>query len=387
MRKNNSSLNFSYCFCNRNSRFNNFQTTYNSAYGNFYGEDNNLKNNNIPVNKSTNLKHEYILLNQTKKTNIPNTKIICPNCINENIIKERTRSRIRRSKEYKYNGGFFEDKMKSIYEQKLIKDRINREENARKTYNSLFINRGRSNENYKKLNDTNNYINKEGEYFGKDIEYGMIRCRNREIKNDKKLYGIDLKNKLKNRKSWFGHNYLLDKNEYNEIINKQIEKDNKKKENAKNDKIKEEKSLLKEQLQNEKNEIKKEKENKNNIRIEMNRINSILLKEKKIKENNEIKKKRIEKECISNICRQQIEEFVQNLKLKKLKNKNIEEENYKTAQIKNKKKEFKKYKYDKNIYGLPLKEIEKKSCEQCKREYPKNVMSQIYYLYNEQQKK
>ena len=173
MRKNNSSLNFSYCFCNRNSRFNNFQTTYNSAYGNFYGEDNNLKNNNIPVNKSTNLKHEYILLNQTKKTNIPNTKIICPNCINENIIKERNRSRIRRSKEYKYNGGFFEDKMKSIYEQKLIKDRINREENARKTYNSLFINRGRSNENYKKLNDTNNYINKEGEYFGKDIEYGM----------------------------------------------------------------------------------------------------------------------------------------------------------------------------------------------------------------------
>ena len=385
MKNNLSSLNFSYCFCNKNLRFGDFETTYKIAYGNFYGESNNLKNNNIERNRNTNLKHQYLLLNQTEyNKKMPNTKLICPNCINQNIVKERSHSRIRRSIQSKFGDGVFEDKMKSLYEKKLKKDIKKRDDNSKKTYHSLFINRGRSNENYKKLYETNKNINKDGEYFGKDIEYGMLRCRNRELKNDKKIYGIDLKKRSINNKSWIGHNYLLDKTEYSEIINKQIEKDNKKKENERNLKLRQEKKLLLEQLQNEKNKIEVEKENKNNIRNEMNRINSLLLNEKKIKERNEIKKKRIEKECISNICKQQIEEFVQNLKLKKLKNKNIDDENKKTAQTKNK---LIKNKIDKNIYGLALKETEKKKCQQCKRKYPKNVMSQIFYLYNEQQKK
>ena len=385
MKNNLSSLNFSYCFCNKNMSFGNFETTYKSSYGNFYVQTKNLKNGNISVNKSDNINHQYILLNQTEyKKKIPNAKLICPDCINKSIIKERKHSRINRSNQFKCSNSLFEDKMKILVENKLKKDIKNREENARKTYHSLFINRARSNENFKKLYETNSNINKDGEYFGKDVEYGMIRCRNREINNDRRIYGIDFKKRFINSKSWIGHNYLLDKTEYNEIINKQIEKENKKKEKEKNLKLKQEKRLLLEQLQNENNKIHKEKENKNNIRNEMNRINSLLLKEKKIKEKNELKKKRIEKKFINNICKQQIEEFVQNLKLKKLKNKNIVEENNKTVQIKNKNNELKKYKFDKNTYGLILKETEKKNCQQCKRKYPKNVMSQIYYLYNEQ---
>ena len=121
----------------------------------------------------------------------------------------------------------------------------------------------------------------------------------------------------------------------------------------------------------------------------MNRINSALLKEKKIRENNEKRRKKREKECISKICRQQIEEFVHNLKMKKLKNRNIDEENYQTAQNKNKNKNKKLnlIKNDKTVYGLPLKGIENKKCDKCLRNYPKNVLSQIYYSYNEQQKK
>ena len=46
-----------------------------------------------------------------------------------------------------------------------------------------------------------------------------------------------------------------------------------------------------------------------------------------------------------------------------------------------------KLKNNKSFLGLSLKGIENKKCEQCRREYPKNVLSQIYYSYNIQQKK
>ena len=377
MKKNLSSLNFSFSLYNHyNNNYRQYETTYKSAYGNFYNANYNFflgtKNN---VSKS-----QCIYLNQTKN-NIPNSKLICPNCINENIVKIKSKSRIKRSSK---NNNYFEDKMRTVYENKRKKEIKNREERAKMTYSSLFKNRGESYQNYQKIKINHNKNNEEKEYFGNDIEYGMLRCRNRELKNDKKLFGIDLNKRLKNNKSWLGNNYLLDKMEYSEIINRQIKDNDMKNKNEKIVKLKEENKLLYEQLQNEKNRIKQEKENKNNIKVEMNRVNSALLREKKIKENKQINQKRKEKDYLNKLCQTEIEEFIQNLRTKKMRNKNIDEDNYRTAKIKNAKN---KIKINKSFYGLPLKGIENKKCEQCKREYPKNVMSQIYYSYNIQQKK
>lgn len=382
MYRNISNLNSSFYFYNKGSLFKQFETTYKLAYGRFYEEEKKSKNSNIYTpNKSINSFPQFLRLNQTKN-NIPNWKLICPNCINENIIKVKSHSKIKRLKKKEID--FFEDKMRLVHEKKLKHDIREREERSKKTYHSLYINRHRRNENYKKIT---NDISREGEYFGKDIEYGMIRCRNRELNNDKKIFGIDLKAKLKNNKSWIGHNYLLNKTEYGEIINNQIKNKTRKKKNEKNLNIKEEKDLLFEQLQNEKNRMKEENDKRNYIRKEINRINSIILKEKKIKENYEKRKKIKEKECISNICKKEIEEFIQNLKMKKIKNQKYDDDNFKIALIRNKKSKIEKFKTDKNFYGLPLRGIESKKCDQCKRNYPKNVMSQICYSYNEQQKK
>ena len=377
MKKNLSSLNFSFSLYNHyNNNYRQYETTYKSAYGNF----NNANYNFFLGTKNNVSKSQCIYLNQTKN-NIPNSKLICPNCINENIVKIKSKSRIKRSSK---NNNYFEDKMRTVYENKRKKEIKNREERAKMTYSSLFKNRGESYQNYQKIKINNNKNNEEKEYFGNDIEYGMLRCRNRELKNDKKLFGIDLNKRLKNNKSWLGNNYLLDKMEYSEIINRQIKDNDMKNKNEKIVKLKEENKLLYEQLQNEKNRIKQEKENKNNIKVEMNRVNSALLREKKIKENKQINQKRKEKDYLNKLCQTEIEEFIQNLRTKKMRNKNIDEDNYRTAKIKNAKN---KIKINKSFYGLPLKGIENKKCEQCKREYPKNVMSQIYYSYNIQQKK
>ena len=381
MKKNFSTLNFS-CLSKKNDKNNNeYETTYESAYGQFYkGNPNIILRNQYNINnsKSMDLKKELILLNQTKINNTTYSQLICPNCINKNIINNKLRSRIKR-KNKKYE--CLEDKMRSIHENKLKDDINNREERAKKTYTSLFNNRKRTVDNYKKIYSMNNN-NEDEEYFGKDIDYGIIRCRNRELKNDKKLFGIN----LKNNKSWECKNCLLNKKEYNEIIYKQIEKKNKKNKNEKYIKIIEENKLLNIQLNNENKKIKEEKENKNKKINEMNRINSFLIKEKKIKENHEKKKKRKEKECISNICKMEIKEFIDNLKMKKIKNKKIDEENYISAQIRNKRKE-KERRNNNNYNGLLLKGIEKKKCNQCNKEYPKNVMSEMYYSFNEEQKK
>ena len=377
MKKNLSSLNFSFSLYNHyNNNYRQYETTYKSAYGNF----NNANYNFFLGTKNNVSKSQCIYLNQTKN-NIPNSKLICPNCINENIVKIKSKSRIKRSSK---NNNYFEDKMRTVYENKRKKEIKNREERAKMTYSSLFKNRGESYQNYQKIKINHNKNNEEKEYFGNDIEYGMLRCRNRELKNDKKLFGIDLNKRLKNNKSWLGNNYLLDKMEYSEIINRQIKDNDMKNKNEKIVKLKEENKLLYEQLQNEKNRIKQEKENKNNIKVEMNRVNSALLREKKIKENKQINQKRKEKDYLNKLCQTEIEEFIQNLRTKKMRNKNIDEDNYRTAKIKNAKN---KIKINKSFYGLPLKGIENKKCEQCKREYPKNVMSQIYYSYNIQQKK
>ena len=382
MNKNLSSLDFSLNFFNRNYNYRQFETTYKSTYGSFYQDNNNSKQNSkCPKNNNLYMNHRYLFLNQTSKA-MPNSKLICPNCINQSIskIKSLSRSRIQR---IKIIDGFFEDKMKSIHKNKMQKDIQNREERAKRTYNSLFKNRGLSEKNYKKIVErNNNSIFKEGEYFGKDIDYGMIRCRNRELKINKKLFGIDLNQSLKNNKSWVGRNYLLDKVMYGQIINTQIEKKNKKNRNERYLKLEEENKILNEQLQKEKNKIKDEKNNKNNIRNEMNRANSALLKAKKHRENNEKRIKKKEKEIISNICKKEIEEFKNNLKMKKLKNQNIEKDNYKISQIKNKNEKYNKLNNNKIYYGLLLKGVENKKCNQCNREYPKNVLSKIIYFYN-----
>ena len=401
MKRNFSSLNFG----SRNLIPGNFETTYKCTYGNFYPEYNNSKNNfytnNNYINdnqkyctkKNTNSKHPHLILNQTN-FKIPNSKLICPNCINENIVNMKSHSRIKRPKK---ENEYFGDKMRTIHENKKKADIKSREERSRQTYSSLFDNRGRSQEVYKNIAKPNDgKVNREGEYFGKDIEYGMLRCRNRELQNDKTLFGIDLNKNNENRKkriltrnnkSWYGK-YVLDKNEYCQIINTQIEKNSKKSQKEKNLKLREENQLLTEQLKDERNKIKTEINNKNNIRDEMNRVNSYLLKEKKDRENTQKKYKKKEKENISNLCKKEIEEFAKNLKMKKIQNQIVVEDNYRYTQIKNKKNENEKIKNLHSTYnGLSFKGVENNKCDQCNRPYPKNVLSQLYYTYDVQQKK
>ena len=382
------SLNISLCFFNKPDIISQYETTYESSYGNFFPSKCHTKENlRYSLNKSVNSKCNLLLLNQSNQ-NIPNSQLICPNCINENIVemKSHSRSRIKR---INFNDGYFEDRMKLIHKKKLENDIQNREDRAKQTYNSLFRNRDRS-ANYKKIyNTNNNNKNKtftEGEYFGKDIEYGMIRCKNRELKIDKKLFGLNLNGNLKNNKSWIGKNYYLDKDEYSQIIDDQVEKHNRKNIHERLLKLKEEKQLLNEQLQNEKMKIENEKDKKRNIRNEMNRVNSVLLKTKKNREYTEKRIKEKEKEYISNLCKKEIDDFIKNLKMKKIKNQNYNEDNKKISQIKYKVNENRK-KLDNIIYpGLKLEEKINKKCEHCNRQYPKNVMSQIYYTFNEHQK-
>ena len=401
MKRNFSSLNFG----SRNLIPGNFETTYKCTYGNFYPEYNNSKynfytnNNYINENqkyctkKSTNSKHPNLILNQTN-FKIPNSKLICPNCINENIVNMKSHSRIKRPKK---ENEYFGDKMRAIHENKKKADIKSREERSRQTYSSLFDNRGRSQEVYKNIAKPNDgKVNREGEYFGKDIEYGMLRCRNRELQNDKTLFGIDLNKNNENRKkriltrnnkSWYGK-YVLDKNEYCQIINTQIEKNSQKSQKEKNLKLREENQLLTEQLKDERNKIKTEINNKNNIRDEMNRVNSYLLKEKKDRENTQKKYKKKEKENISNLCKKEIEDFAKNLKMKKIQNQIVVEDNYRYTQIKNKKNENEKIKNLHSTYnGLSFKGVENNKCDQCNRPYPINVLSQLYYTYDVQQKK
>ena len=98
---------------------------------------------------------------------------MCPNCINENIIRTKSLAKLKRRKNYKTE--FFEDKMRNAHENKKKEDIIKREYRAKNTYVSLFRNRKRSAEQYKNI-----IIKEKGnDNFGQNIEYGMMRCRNR----------------------------------------------------------------------------------------------------------------------------------------------------------------------------------------------------------------
>ena len=120
----------------------------------------------------------------------------------------------------------------------------------------------------------------------------------------------------------------------------------------------------------------------------MNRVNSYLLKEKKDRENTQKKYKKKEKENISNLCKKEIEDYAKNLKMKKIQNQIVVEDNYRYTQIKNKNNENEKIKNQQRTYnGLFFKGVENNKCDQCNRAYPKNVLSQLYYTYDAQQKK
>ena len=74
--------------------------------------------------------------------------------------------------------------------------------------------------------------------------------------------------------------------------------------------------------------------------------------------------------------------------MKKIQNQIVDEDNYRYMQIKNKNNETEKIKNLHNIYnGLSFKGVENNKCDQCNRPYPKNVLSQLYYTYDVQQKK
>ena len=306
-------------------------------------------------------------------------------------------NRLKRNKIYETE--YFEDKMKLIHENKKKDDIKNRENRAKDTYISLFKNRDRSAQQLNNIETKN----KGNGYFGHNIEYGMLRCRNRELKNDKKLFGLYLldksqnksnnnigpnekTNSLKTNKSWIGpKNYLLDKNEYSFIINKQMEKDDKKTKKERYEKIKEEKNYLNAQLKKEKCDINKEICCKNKRRNEMNKINSNLLISKKIEEYRKKRIKKREKDCISLICKKQLEEMVRRFRQKRLNNINVEKENKKMSEEKKLKNKKDKILMNRNYEGLVFTGTEQKSCENCNRLYPKNVLSYMYYTFNEQQ--
>ena len=377
-----------------------YETTYKSSYGNFYPKEKkqyyyyNKYPHKYNAYNLTNISYNYSNysknrnrenLQKTKQEKNINTKpkLLCPNCINEDIIKSKSKNRIKRREIYETE--YFEDKMKTAHEYKKNSDIKNRENRAKDTYISLFKNRDRSSQPYNKI--VSNY--KDNNYFGNDIEYGMLRCRNRELKNDKKLFGLNLlnnesnitkynkniTNNLKSNKSWLGpKNYLLDKSEYSIIIAKQMERDNFKNRKERNEKLKQERSILTEQLIKEKNDIKKEISSKNKKREEMNKANSYLLRHKKYEEYKQKKNKMREKECINLISKKQIEDIIKKIRQKRMNYIKIDKENIKMFEDKKLKNKKEKIIMNRNYEGLIFQGMENKSCEKCNRLYPKNVL-------------
>ena len=378
-----------------------YETTYKSSYGNFYPKEKkqyyyynkyphkynaynltNISYNNSNYSKNRNREN----LQKTKQEKNINTKpkLLCPNCINEDIIKSKSKNRIKRREIYETE--YFEDKMKTAHEYKKNNDIKNRENRAKDTYVSLFKNRDRSAQPYNKI--ISKYNNKN--YFGNEIEYGILRCRNRELKNDKKLFGLNLltkesniikyrnnaTNNLKYNKSWVGpKNYLLDKTEYSLIITRQMETDDLRNKKQRYETLKEENNILNEQLKKEKNDINREICSKNKRRYEMNRANSYLLRHKKYEEYKQKKNKMREKECINLISKKQIEDIIKKIRQKRMNYIKIDKENLKMFEDKKLKNKKEKIIMNRNYEGLIFQGMENKSCEKCNRLYPKNVLS------------
>ena len=387
-----------------------YETTYKSSYGRFFPEEkkqfynyykcpqkhesynltNISYNNNNFYSKNRNREN----LQKTKqekniKTNINtniNTKpkLLCPHCINEDIIKAKSKNKIKRKEVYETE--YFEDKMKTAHEYKKNNDIKNRENRAKDTYVSLFKNRDRSAQPYNKI--ISNYG--DNNYFGNEIEYGILRCRNRELQNDKKLFGLNLLNKesniikyrnnatnnLKSFKSWIGpKNYLLDKTEYSLLITRQMETDDLRNKKQRYETLKEENDILIEQLRKEKNDIKKEISSKNKKMYEMNRANSYLLRHKKYEEYKQKKDKLKEKECINLMTKKQIEDIMRKVRQKRMNYIKINKENLKMFEDKKLKNQKEKIIMNRNYEGLLFQGMENKTCEKCNRLYPKNVLS------------
>ena len=378
-----------------------YETTYKSSYGRFHQDDNNKSCNNLKfyqnyvTNNLTNYKYSYNNYHKNKhlenylktsQDNKPskNPKLVCPSCINENILKAKSLNRLKRNKIYETE--YFEDKMKLIHENKKKDDIKNRENRAKDTYISLFKNRDRSAQQFNNIETKN----KGNGYFGHNIEYGMLRCRNRELKNDKKLFGLNsltkesniinyrsnATNNLKYNKSWVGpKNYLLDKTEYSLIITRQMETDDLRNKKQRYETLKEENNILNERLKKEKNDIKREICSKNKRRYEMNRANSYLLRHKKYEEYKQKKNKMREKECINLISKKQIEDIIKKIRQKRMNYIKIDKENLKMFEDKKLKNKKEKIIMNRNYEGLIFQGMENKSCEKCNRLYPKNVLS------------
>ena len=387
----------------KNLNHNAFETTYKSSYGRFSPEELRQANTNFNFYKKgvsgclTNMRYYNYKTNnnnsenflkggeEKNNKNLEKTKLMCPTCINENIIKAKSMNKIKR-RVYETDGDI------KIGENRTVK-----------TNKRFLKNRDRSAQPYKRMTSKyNNDNNNNDSYFGNDVEYGMLRCRKRELQNAQKLFGLnslEMKEKnntqnsyryLKNNKSWVGPwNYLLNKNEYSYIINKQMEKSSTKSKNEKLEKIKEENNLLNEQLKKEKDDINKEILTKNKRRNEMNKTNYNMIKTKKFEE---YRKKRIqkqEKECLSILSKKHLEETKKKLRQKKQNNFNFYKINLKMFEdkiLKNKKNKKNKIILNRNYEGLVLKGVEKENCEKCNRPYPKNVLSQMYFTYNDKQK-
>ena len=401
---------FSNVFKDKTINVDNYETTYNSSYGKFYPESNNksystikiyqnyatntLTNYNLKTNKYHKNKNLEIFVKESQEDKHEEKhKLMCPNCINEKIIRTKSMARLKRKKVYETE--FFEDKMRTVHENKKKKDIINREFRAKNTYVSLFRNRERSAGHYKNLA----IKNKENDNFGQNIEYGMMRCRNRELENDKKLFGLyfvetnDKKNNINNNsiinikereknltvnKSWIlPKNYLLNKEEYNFIINKQMEKETIKVKRERIQKIREENDYLNYQIKKEKNDINKEISYKRAKINEMNKINSKILKEKKIEEYKQKIIKNQEKSFINSICQKQFEDMKRKLRQKKLRDINIEKENIMMSEKKKMKNQRDKIIMNRKYEGLVFKGVEKNKCGKCNKLYPKNVLTYI----------
>lgn len=359
MSKNYSNIGLIQYLDNRNNyQIPKYETTYSSCYVNF------TQKKEPKYNFSNNESMEYTT----------QCHLMCPDCINQKIILKKNLSKIKRYHLPDEEDSPYFDKLRIIYEDKRKSDIKRREDRSKSTYNSLFNNRGRSAENYKKLYEKD----EKGEVFGKDINYGMLRCRKRELKNDKRLFGI--KEKKIFGKKVKKYNCIIDKNEYSQIINKQIEEKTKENYNKKFCKLKDELLLLNEHKKNEKKTIKKEIDNLNNIRKEMDKVNSYLLLEKIKKKYHEEKIKKSEKENMNKLCQSLNEDYERKLKIKKKMNQKIMKENYEFMKKKIRDSGVEKIKITNQKYNsIILKGVEKQICETCNRKYPKNVLEQFCY--------
>ena len=320
-----------------------YESTYQSDYINYFNTNRSFNKNQKHNIKVPKIKREKSF--NYKSSNKFYSKILCPGCFNEKIMKIKSKIKNQKLDVYNY-----------VYK----KDNLRNKNNLNKSFDKGL--------------------------FSGDIDYGFLRSRKRELANDNLILGTSFSY---NNKSWDNKNHLLKGKEYYEIINKQIENKKVKSYIEKENKINEENKCILYQLLKEKCRQNEDKKRKLKRIKEVNKINEELIDIKKIKKLNEKDLKKKEGEIVLFFCKKQKEEKIKKDKDRKKQVRNIDNENFVASEINKKRKKNEKNLEnkikEKDFVDLFMNRVEKQRCQQCFRQYPKKLLSPFYYSYNIEQ--